>query len=87
MKTISIRDLHERTGEWVRKAGKHGEIRVTDRGRTIARILPQADLKEVPYFARRVLSPAFRSLKNRSGLRGGTDSTQIIAEDRERLIR
>lgn len=86
MKTISIRDLHEKTGEWVRQAGKHGKILVTDRGRTIAKILPETGLKETPYFARRVISPAFRRLMNRGKLRGGTDSTHIIAENRERLI-
>jgi antitoxin (DNA-binding transcriptional repressor) of toxin-antitoxin stability system len=36
MKTISIRELHERTGAWVRKAVELGAITVTERGRTIA---------------------------------------------------
>lgn len=85
MKTISIRELHEKTGEWVRRACKHGEIFVTDRGRTIAKILPETGPKGTPYFARRVFSPAFRRLRDRGRLQGGTDSTQIIAEDRDRL--
>jgi antitoxin (DNA-binding transcriptional repressor) of toxin-antitoxin stability system len=84
MKTISIRELHERTGEWIRKADKHGEIFVTDRGKTVARILPEAGLKESPYFSRREVSPAFRRLLRGGRLRGGTDSTQIISEERER---
>ena len=32
MKTISIRDLHERTGAWIRKAVKLAAITVTERG-------------------------------------------------------
>ena len=42
MKTITIRELHHNTGEWLRKAAKFGEIHVTERGKTIAKILPQA---------------------------------------------
>lgn len=81
MKTVSIRELHYNTGEWVRKAAKVGEIHVTERGKTIARILPHAAMPEVPYFARRNLNPAFRRVMRR--LRGGTDSTQTISEDRD----
>jgi len=84
MKTISIRELHHNTGKWVRKAAEVGEIHVSERGKTIARILPQEPTPEVPYFARRKLSPAFRKIMHR--LEGGTDSTQIISEDRDRPI-
>ena len=83
MKTISIRELHEKTGEWVRRAGEHGEIFVSDRGRTIAKILPEAGGEEVPYFSRRLTSPAFRKLMSRGKLRGGTDSTRAISEERD----
>jgi antitoxin (DNA-binding transcriptional repressor) of toxin-antitoxin stability system len=81
MKTISIRELHHNTGEWIRKAAKVGEIYVTERGKTIARILPQAPTPEIPYFSRRKLNPAFRRIMH--GLSGGTNSTQIISEDRD----
>ena len=40
MTTITIKELHARTGEWVRKAGQTGEITVTDRGHPIAVIQP-----------------------------------------------
>lgn len=40
MWTITIKELHARTGEWVRKAGEKGEITVTDRGHPVAVILP-----------------------------------------------
>ena len=84
MKTITIRQLHDKTGEWVRKAVKFGEIHVTDRGETIVRIVRYAPGSEGPYFARRKLSPQLRRVIHR--LRGGTDSTQIISEDRDRPI-
>jgi antitoxin (DNA-binding transcriptional repressor) of toxin-antitoxin stability system len=86
MKTISIRELHEKTGSWVRQSAHYGEIEVTDHGKTVARLLPQVREPEVPYFARRKLSPAFRKLMERGKLRGGTDSTLMISEDRERPI-
>ena len=84
MKTISIRELHEKTGEWIRRADKHGEIRVTDRGKTVARILPQSDQSERPYFSHRKISPALGKLMSQGKLRGGTDSTQSVSEERDR---
>ena len=86
MKTISIRELHDKTGEWVRRAAQHGEILVTDRGRTVAKILPETVQRDTPYFSQRKISPAFRRLMDRGKLRGGTDITQIISGDRDRNI-
>ena len=43
MRTISIRDLHLKTGQWVRRAATHGPIVVTDRGRRIAALQPFDD--------------------------------------------
>jgi prevent-host-death family protein len=83
MKAISLRELHEKTGHWVRRARHYGEILVTDRGEAVARLTPEAPRQEVPYFARRVLSPAFRKLAASGRLSGGTDSTAAISEDRE----
>jgi prevent-host-death family protein len=40
MKTISIRELHLRTGQWVRHAASRGPIVVTDRGRRVAALQP-----------------------------------------------
>jgi prevent-host-death family protein len=84
MKTITIRELHEKTGEWVRGAARHGEITVTDRGRAVAKLLPCAEEEEVPYFARRKLTPTFARLEKAGKLRGGRDSTETISEDRDR---
>jgi prevent-host-death family protein len=83
MKTVTIRELHTKTGELVRDASRHGEIWVTDNGRVVARILPQAEPAEVPYFARRKLSPGFKKLDESGKTGRGTDSTVAISEDRE----
>lgn len=83
MKRISIRELHANTGEWVRKAARHGAILVTDRGKGVARIVPEETEPEVPYFSRREILPAFRRLMATGRLRGGTDSTRAISEERE----
>lgn len=83
MKTVSIRELHARTGQYVREAARAGGICITDRGRTVARLVPEQDASETPYFARRQFTPAFRKLMSSGVLRGGTDSTQAISEARE----
>jgi prevent-host-death family protein len=80
MKTITIRELHEATGRWVRQASA-GEVRVTERGRLVARIVPAAPLPAKPFFAQPTFTRAF--LAQRKYLRGGSDSTQTISEDRE----
>ncbi|HEX3624467.1 MAG TPA: type II toxin-antitoxin system prevent-host-death family antitoxin [Verrucomicrobiae bacterium] len=83
MKTVSIRELHTKTGELVRDASRHGHILVTDNGRTIAKIIPESDNAGVPYFAQRKVSTAFSKL-DASGKTGrGIDVTQLISEDRE----
>ena len=84
MKIISIRELHEKTGEWIREAAEHGEILVTNRGKAVAKILPDTDRKEAPYFSNRRMSSAFRKLQGRGKFQGGTDSTLIISKDRDR---
>ena len=85
MKTVTIRERHSRTGELVRLASRHGGIRVTDSGRVVARILPDAEPASVPYFARRqYVSPGIKRLIEAGELgRGGTDSTKAVSEDRE----
>ncbi|MCC7373845.1 MAG: type II toxin-antitoxin system prevent-host-death family antitoxin [Verrucomicrobiales bacterium] len=83
MKEVTLRELHARTGEWVREASRCGQIVVTDNGRPIARIVPETGESEPPYFAARRPSKAFRNL-DRSGKTGrGSDVTQGISEDRE----
>jgi prevent-host-death family protein len=86
MKTVSIRELHEKTGAYIRKAAETGEIYVTDRGKVIAKIVPQEDQPSTPYFSRRRLTPEFGRLVKTGKLRGGTDSTQIVSDDRDRPL-
>ena len=40
MKEISIRELHRRTGAWVRNARKYGSILVRDRNVAVAKLVP-----------------------------------------------
>lgn len=81
MKTISIRELHDATGKWIRRAAVLGELHVTDHGRVLAKLLPAASLPTKPFFAERKLLPAYRSA--RPFLKGGSDSTETISQDRD----
>lgn len=82
MKSISIRELHEKTGEWVRRSEKLGAITVTDRGKAVARIVPVEANAAVNLFATRKLRPGYTRMLG--SLKGGTDSTQAVSEDRNR---
>ena len=83
MKTITIRELHQATGRWVRQA-QAGEVHVTERGRLVAKIVPASPLPTQPFFAHPSWTRAF--LRQRSRLQGGTNATNIIAEDRDRDV-
>lgn len=67
LKPITIRELHARTGRWVRAAARHGEIVVTDHGKPVARVVAEAEPPAVPYFARR----KFINLAARKAIEGG----------------
>ncbi|MFP5233316.1 MAG: type II toxin-antitoxin system Phd/YefM family antitoxin [Acidobacteriota bacterium] len=84
MKTVTIRELHQATGRWVRQA-QAGDVYVTERGRLIARIVPASPLPPQPFFADPTYTRAF--IRERARLRGGTDLTQIVGEERDREIR
>jgi prevent-host-death family protein len=84
MKTISIRELHQATGRWIRRA-RTGEVYVTERGRLVAKIVGASPLPSKPFFANPRFTRAF--LAQRKNLRGGTDSTETISEERDREIR
>ncbi|MCE9616634.1 MAG: hypothetical protein K8T26_20355 [Lentisphaerae bacterium] len=83
MRSISIRELHAKTGAIVREAARVGELYVTDRGKIVAKLVKQPPEPEAPYFSRRQLLPPFRKLMRAGSLKGGTDSSIAIAEDRE----
>ncbi len=79
MKRIGIRELHLKTGEWVRSAALGEGVVITDRGRPLASLLPvrPGDLS-TPFGQRRTL-PEFDALPPVSG-----DSSVYVAEDRDR---
>lgn len=81
MKSVSIRELHTRTGHYVRAAAL-SPIEVTDRGRTVARLVPATELPRAVRFSERKLLPGFRRLLEKP--MGGTDSSEIISQDRDR---
>jgi antitoxin (DNA-binding transcriptional repressor) of toxin-antitoxin stability system len=81
MKTITIRELHQETGRWLRQASS-GDVYVTERGKLIAKIVPAAPPSPKPYFAKPRYTRAF--LRHQKSFRGGTDSTDIISQDRDR---
>ncbi len=85
MKTVTLRELHARTGDLVREASQGGAIQVTIKGRVVARILSEHEPEVVPYFARRrYINPRIKRLIEGGSLgRGGTDSTRAISRDRE----
>ena len=84
MKTITLQDLHQKTEEWVRWATQHGQIVVTDQGTAIAAIQPLRPSVGHNPFANRRLVPAYEAIMNR--LSGGTDSTEIVSEEREQTV-
>jgi antitoxin (DNA-binding transcriptional repressor) of toxin-antitoxin stability system len=81
VKTVSIRDLHSRTGQFVRRASIEPFV-VTDYGRTVARLVPVSEPTGIA-FADRRLRPGFKRFLD-TGFVGGTDSAQSISEDRAR---
>ena len=83
MKTITIRELHQETGRWVRRAAE-GEVHVTERGRLVAKIVPTRPQPAKAFFSKPRYTRAF--LAHRKELRGGTDSTQMISEGRDRDV-
>lgn len=82
MKEISIRELHRRTGAWVRAARKHGSILVRDRHTPVATITPVSDEPPVNVFAR--WQPLKRFAKALDRPVGGTPVETIISLDRDR---
>jgi prevent-host-death family protein len=83
MRRVTLRELHENTGALVREAVRLGGIVVTDRGTPIARIEPASRPDTDKPFKRRRILPAYQRLLDARALQGGTDSTQIIEEDRD----
>ena len=79
MERIGIRDLHMKTGEWVRRAAGGEGVVVTERGRPVASLVPFREGDAGRSFRDRVLLPAFEALPAVPG-----DSTADVSDDRDR---
>jgi prevent-host-death family protein len=80
MRTISIRELHLNTGQWVRQASRHRRVVITERGEPVATLVPFEHAHAATRFAARKLLPGFARLT----ASGQHDSTTFISEDRDR---
>jgi prevent-host-death family protein len=81
MKTISIKELHDKTGHWLRRVKVEGEVIVTERGDPVVRMLPPARVSAGNPFARRKLLRGVARLIRRPI--GGPDSAAIISGMRD----
>lgn len=85
---IPVRELHARTGHYVRKASANVRVIVTDNGKPIAEIKPFSfddEASAAPYFSRRKLLPAFKKLLNGDALKpkqGQRSIDEILDEER-----
>ena len=79
MTKITIRDLHMKTGEWVRKAADAGGIIVSDRGQPVAKLLAFSGSDQGIPFGRRPLLKGFATMP-----RINHDSTRYLSQDRSR---
>ena len=81
MKTISIKELHDKTGHWLRRVRAEGELIVTERGTPVVRMLPPARAAAGNPFAKRKLLRGVARLIERPI--GGPDSAAIISTMRD----
>ena len=83
MKAISLRELHNDTGKWIRSVRDEEEIIITDRGVAIAimKPIPKATGKKLTWGTLK-LRPGYEALLKAGKLKGGTDSSIGISEDR-----
>jgi len=81
---IPIRELHARTGHFVRKAAADMRVIITDHGKPIAQLQSLSaktdGQPERPKWGNRVLLPEYAAIMNKPV--GGTDSSLMISEDR-----
>ena len=82
---IPVRELHARTGHYVRKAASHQRIVITDRGKRVAQLQPlEATGKggQPGRWRERTLLPEFKAIMDEPV--GGTESGAAVAVDRNR---
>lgn len=81
MTSISIKQLHDQTGHWLRRVSEEHEVIVTQHGKPIARMLPPAPSVAGNPFLKRKLVPGVARLLIRP--QTGPDSADIVSEGRE----
>lgn len=81
MTAISIRELHENTDLWVRKATEQEPVVVTDEGKAVAKIVPISAEREATPFRSRKLIPGYEAIMHKRY--GGPDSTEIVSDMRD----
>ena len=82
MKEISIRELHRRTGAWVRDARKYGSILIRDRSTPDAKLVPVSEEPAVNLFEGWRPQRKFAKALDRAV--AGTPVEEIIGQDRNR---
>jgi antitoxin (DNA-binding transcriptional repressor) of toxin-antitoxin stability system len=82
MKEISIRELHRRTGAWVRNTHKYGSILIRDRNTPVAKLVPISGEPLENLFERWKPVKKFAEALDRAV--GGTPVEDIIGQDRNR---
>ena len=83
MKTISLRELHNETGKWIRSVKHEQEIVVTDRGVAIASLRPiNAEPTMKIDWRNRDFVPGYQELFKAGKLTSKIDSSIGISEDR-----
>ena len=78
MSSITIRELHEHTEDWVRK---EEAVRILDQGEVVAILTPVPCKPKGNPFRNRRLLPGYAAIMHKSY--GGTDSTEIVSEMRD----
>jgi len=82
MKTMTIEELDEKTGQWLREAARQEQVVVTDHGRplaTVSRYSASRQPAAISGFRNRVLLPQYEAIMNKPV--GGTDSAEMISQD------
>jgi antitoxin (DNA-binding transcriptional repressor) of toxin-antitoxin stability system len=82
MKEISIRELHRKTGAWVRSARKYCSILVRDRNVPVATLTPVTEAPAVNLFEGWRPMKKFAAALDRAV--GGTPVEDAVSQDRDR---
>jgi prevent-host-death family protein len=80
MTSVTMRELHARTGHIVRQAAAQGKVVVTERGVPVAELHPYVAVSAAELWKRRRILPEYARIMN---VPMGGDSTAAISADRD----